>query len=60
MRSCKTCERRNKEAGGCLVFNIKPNPCWAWTDDPKWHKKIRKDTKKYKQYKNYKIGKYWG
>ncbi len=59
MKDCKTCERRNKEFGGCLVFKTKLKKCWAWTDDPKWLTKVMEDVKKYRQYKDDHIKPYW-
>jgi hypothetical protein len=45
---CNTCERRSKiNPKKCDVFLSKPKNCWAWTDDPNWLKKVRKEVKEY-------------
>ena len=56
---CDTCERLMKN-GKCAVFSKKPKECWAWTEDPNWHKKVMTDVKKYQKFKRGFITQYWG
>ena len=49
MADCKTCARFNKRFNYCEVLITKPKNCWAWTADPYWHIKVRKDIVAYKK-----------
>lgn len=43
-RRCGTCTKRGKHEAGCDVLNERigeNEPCWAWSNDPDWEKKIR-------------------
>jgi hypothetical protein len=59
--NCDTCERRDKQyKRRCLVFKQRWPGCWAWTDDPLWHKKVREAVDKYQKFKRGFITQYWG
>lgn len=47
-KTCDTCAKRTP-TGRCKVL-LKPiaGDCWAWTDDPNWEEKVKKDTDNYK------------
>lgn len=47
--NCKICERRSKTSSRCLVFVKRPKKCWAFTLDPDWAKKVKKETDLYKK-----------
>ena len=52
-KTCETCRRsyRGSKGNKCRIFTAKPEKCWAWTDDPDWAEKAKKEVEKYKMVK---------
>lgn len=55
MRTCKTCTKKFLSGRGCKVLTVmigKKQECWAWSDDPNWEKKVKKEVQEYKLGRN--------
>ena len=48
--TCDTCQERRFGQSGCAVLKEpigKDKDCFAWSDDPRWEKKVEKAVKAY-------------
>lgn len=50
MNDCENCQKHNARTGKCKVFLKQPKKCWAFTADPNWAEKVRKETEYYRKY----------
>lgn len=53
MKRCDTCQKISKSGKACRVLKEtigKTEECWAWTDDPEWEEKVKKQVKDYALY----------
>lgn len=49
INGCSTCAKFKEATNQCIVLREPIENCWAWTDDPDWEKKVKKQVEEYRK-----------